>query len=106
MVTCREVTENCSTIASFVALFLGRASQSLFSQQSPILSRLGRCWDLLNEWLTGAREQRGAGILRAFLLFCLSIMAVLLSMTGLSLGKAISARIDEVVKSSEGKLLK
>ena len=40
--------------------------------------------------------------MRALLLLCFSAIALLLSLTSLSLGQAVSARVNEVIKSSSG----
>lgn len=102
-VVCREQSSQCGTLTSLAALSVGKVTHTLYSQQNPLLGRVGRCWDFLTEWLAGGRDIRGASFVRAILLLCFSAVALLLSLTSLSLGKAISSRIDEVVKSSTGR---
>lgn len=96
----RDDSEQCSTIASLLALSLGKATHLVYSSQS--FGRVGRCWELLTEWVSGARDIRGTSIVRTLLVLCFSAFALLLSLTSLSLGQAISARINEVIRSSSG----
>ena len=66
----------------------------------PVARKLARCGESLLHWLASGRDVRPSSIVRALLLLLLSALALVLSLTSFSLGRAIATKVEEVVTNT------
>ena len=89
-----------TTLAPVLALTLSRTGQYLHTQMHPVARKLARCGESLLHWLASGRDVRPSSIVKALLLLLLSALALVLSLTSFSLGRAIATKVEEIVTNT------